>query len=138
MNYENSLILFNKFPGCFYILKILNKPSNYQMYSWRLFQELLRGFFVLCTTYWKSRIKKIINLTNKYRLLDVTPIPRNHKSCCFKSLMLDWSNKSESKFCCNKPIRWGFTHNGNYYSSGINAASVSKIINQRSYCWVCF
>ena len=41
--------------------------------------ELLNGYVVLCTLYQNSRIKKwLIKLaTNKYILLDVTPIPRN-------------------------------------------------------------
>ena len=34
--------------------------------------------------------------------------------------------------CCNKQIRRGFSHNWNYYSSGMNAASINKIINRRS------
>ena len=54
----------------------------------------------------------------------------NHKD---NSLLFNnFPHKSEYKFCFNKPIRRGYSHNGNYYSSGMNAASVSKIINQRS------
>ena len=49
-------------------------------------------------------------------------------------VVLTHPNKSEYKFCCDKPIRQCWSHNGNYKSSGMNAASVSKIINQRSYC----
>ena len=67
-------------------------------------------------------------------MLDVKPISRNQN---INLVVLNhWCyihpNKSEYKFCCNKPIRRGCSHNGNYYSSGMNAASVSKIINQRS------
>ena len=66
-------------------------------------------------------------------MLDVTLISRNQN---INLVVLNhWChthpNKSKYKYCCNKPIRRGCSHNGNY-SSGRNAASVSKIISQRS------
>ena len=83
---------------------------------------------------------KIQELKN-HGLLDVTPILRNQNKslavlnhwCCTHSI------KSEIKFCCSKRItRWVCSHNVNYQSSDMNAATVSKIINQRSYCWLLF
>ena len=38
-------------------------------------------------------------------------------------VVLTHPNKSEYKFCCDKPIRQCWSHNGNYKSSGMNAAS---------------
>ena len=67
-------------------------------------------------------------------MLDVKLIPQNQiiNLVVLNHWCYTGPNKSEYKFCCNKPISRGCSHNGNYYSSGMNAASVSKIINQRS------
>ena len=66
-------------------------------------------------------------------MLDVKLIPQNQiiNLVVLNHWCYTGPNKSEYKFCCNKPISRGCSHNGNYYSSGMNAASVSKIINQR-------
>ena len=64
-------------------------------------------------------------------MLDVRPMSRNQNINLV--VLSHWCyihpNNSEYKFCCNKP---SCSHNRNYYTSGMNAASVSKIINHRS------
>ena len=54
------------------------------------------------------------------------PMKLKYKSCYFKTLMLHCPNKSEYQFCCY--------HNGNYYSSGMNAASISNHESEKQHC----